>query len=347
MKTIEQHNMSNSPEYSVWRGMKSRCTNSNTRMYGRYGGRGISICPQWMDSFTQFYKDMGPRPSPEHSIDRINNDGNYEPSNCRWATVEEQVYNRSTNITVTMPDGEEVSSKEAMEYLGMKKGTLFSRLYRGNNLSKPIMGINKLYTYRDKSLYLGELALCSPVDLSPATILNRINAVWSITDSVETPLDVAPKYFFSGKLMTVKEVSTLTGVHSYNLRHHLRQGLSLDESVDFILHGIIAKPKNAEFTGRGNAKSYLYKDKYYTVKGLSRFTTIPPNVLADRLFEGWSVEDALFKPIKAPVTYPYHGEQLSIPELVKKTGFPRTTIRRMVVDQGMSAEEAIAKLIAR
>lgn len=81
------------PEYAVWRCMKDRCRNPNNPSWKHYGGRGITVCQRWKDSFPAFYADMGPRTTPKHSIDRINNDGNYEPINCRWATWSEQKLN--------------------------------------------------------------------------------------------------------------------------------------------------------------------------------------------------------------------------------------------------------------
>lgn len=89
------HGHSRTTEYRTWQAMKTRCYNPRTERYHRYGGRGIKVCDRWLNSFENFLADMGPKPGPEYSIDRENNDGDYRPGNCRWATQTEQQFNRS------------------------------------------------------------------------------------------------------------------------------------------------------------------------------------------------------------------------------------------------------------
>lgn len=88
-----RHGRSRMPEYFAWKNVIYRCTNPSSSVYKYYGGRGIAVCDRWKD-FDNFLADVGPRPSVKHSIDRIDNDGNYEPGNVRWATKKVQMNNK-------------------------------------------------------------------------------------------------------------------------------------------------------------------------------------------------------------------------------------------------------------
>lgn len=89
-----------SPEYSSYRHMKARCCIKTNKKYPSYGGRGIKICDRWLESFSNFLEDMGRKPSKECTLGRIDNDGNYEPSNCRWETPLQQANNKRNNVFI-------------------------------------------------------------------------------------------------------------------------------------------------------------------------------------------------------------------------------------------------------
>jgi hypothetical protein len=118
------------PEFASWVDMRTRCLNPNSNRYNTYGARGIKICDRWLESFENFFADMGAKPTPRHSLDRIDNNGSYEKSNCRWSTNKEQARNRTSNVVITY-NGEQKILTEWAETLGIKKGTLWARIESG------------------------------------------------------------------------------------------------------------------------------------------------------------------------------------------------------------------------
>ncbi len=132
-----------SPEYSIWMNMRARCTNLKNKRFHLYGARGISVCERWSNDFVNFLQDMGRRPSPKHSIERIDNDGDYTPDNCRWATTVEQARNRRSSRFITIKN-EEKTLAEWCEIKGLPVSTVHARLKSGwgaeRALSQPIRG---------------------------------------------------------------------------------------------------------------------------------------------------------------------------------------------------------------
>lgn len=120
------HGMTNTREYKIWKGLRVRCYTKGHHSYPKYGGRGIIVDPRW-DDFQNFYDDMGPRPSSQHSIDRIDGNGPYSPGNCRWATPSEQREN-TNNISKITYKGETMSIAQWARRLDMHYITLYHRL---------------------------------------------------------------------------------------------------------------------------------------------------------------------------------------------------------------------------
>jgi hypothetical protein len=129
LETVSTHRASRSAEYAAWKGIKRRCLNRRCKMYKFYGERGITVCKRWKDSFDNFIADVGRRPSPNHSIDRIDNDGNYEPGNVRWATREVQDNNKTDSNFVEF-NGEKLTVQQWAKRLGIRFSTLKFRLAR-------------------------------------------------------------------------------------------------------------------------------------------------------------------------------------------------------------------------
>jgi hypothetical protein len=133
MRKHERHGLKNTPEYKTLENIKSRCLNKNNRQYKDYGGRGILICPRWLESYRYFCEDMGKKPSPQHSIERLENDKGYYKENCKWATRVEQNRNRRNNTNLEL-NGKIKTLQEWSEEYNINRATLKSRLKSGLSL---------------------------------------------------------------------------------------------------------------------------------------------------------------------------------------------------------------------
>lgn len=125
------------PEFTAWVGMNDRCGNPRNPAFHRYGGRGIQVCEEWKESYPAFLAHVGRKPSPEHSIERINNDGNYEPKNVRWATKVEQCNNRRTNRFLEFRGKTQTIAQWGRE-VGISNLTIQARLKYGWSTEKTL-----------------------------------------------------------------------------------------------------------------------------------------------------------------------------------------------------------------
>lgn len=127
------HGKTDTRAYSIWSDMKKRCLNKKHKSFQNYGGRGITLCQEWAASFDSFISDMGWPPSPSHEIDRMDVNGNYNPSNCRWATRTQNMRNTRRAVVVQY-QGQSIHLKELSELTGIKYHTLYYRLRHGVDL---------------------------------------------------------------------------------------------------------------------------------------------------------------------------------------------------------------------
>ena len=143
--TRRTHGLSDTEEHKIWMGIRRRCLNPNDKLFRLYGGRGVTVCERWLQGsdgkagFACFLDDMGKRPSKQHSVDRIDCNGNYEPDNCRWATMKEQSNNRRNNVLLTFDGRTQTVAQWAREW-GKNVKALYSALYYERQRKRPRIG---------------------------------------------------------------------------------------------------------------------------------------------------------------------------------------------------------------
>lgn len=181
------HGHSKSRTYHIWLGMRNRCYNKNVKAYPHYGGRGITICDRWRNSFPSFLEDMGEAPA-RLSIDRINNDGNYEPSNCRWATDLTQARNCRKNVMITA-FGKTLCVSEWAQELGVSGATISKRIRLGLTPEDAItIPAQKPKTLKISGLDLTVSQWSEKSGLMAKTINKRIRHGWTPEAAVNMPL---------------------------------------------------------------------------------------------------------------------------------------------------------------
>lgn len=167
------HGGSYTRTFRIWSNMKSRCNNQNVPAYKHYGGRGIRVCNRWYDSFEAFYEDMGKCPE-GYSIERVNNDGNYEPSNCKWIPLGEQGKNKRGNIRINNATVADTAVEK-----GMKEATVRYRIKHNVSLDKKV-GKDKMISFDGKTM--NQKGWAEYLGVRHTTISMRIKKGWPISE---------------------------------------------------------------------------------------------------------------------------------------------------------------------
>ena len=186
-KGRRRHGLTHTPIYNIWSAMKRRCLNPNVLEYKYYGAKGIMVCPQWVGSFEQFLQDMGPRPTEDHSIDRIDNNGPYSPSNCRWATPKEQARNKSNSHKITV-NGETKTIAEWAETIGISQDVISDRLRRGDSGPRLFRTVRQIHAfhYQEQDVDIKELSERSGIP--PNVLRHRLSAGWPMARAIADPV---------------------------------------------------------------------------------------------------------------------------------------------------------------
>jgi len=190
IKRMTTHNMSRSPEYKAWQHMKDRCYKPTDKSFKNYGGRGIEVCQEWRDSFLAFYNHIGKRPSSKHSIDRINNNGNYKPGNVRWANRKVQANNSRHNHLITI-DGITQTITQWGKATNTSITVIRYRLSLGLEdkeavFTPPRKQRADMITVNGTSKTTKQWA--EHVGISPNAITKRLRRGWSPKDAIFTPV---------------------------------------------------------------------------------------------------------------------------------------------------------------
>lgn len=174
-----------SPEYKAWKAMKARCY-APCHASLNYQKKGIEVCAKWRNDFDAFLKDMGPRPGRGYSLDRINNDGNYCKSNCRWATTSQQQRNKGNQLFLYQ--GKRITLKEISDKSGIKYTTLYQRVYRNELTIKQATSSDPFFRLvcidgQEKTV----TQWCKFYRRKVTTVLNRIHDGWDKSEAILKP----------------------------------------------------------------------------------------------------------------------------------------------------------------
>lgn len=228
------------PEYTAYHNMLRRCYDPSHKSFTSYGARGVTVCDAWRESFEAFFADMGSRPSSAHSLDRFpDQNGPYAPSNCRWATAEDQARNTRRNVNITYR-GETRCISEWAERLGHDPHTLADRLQRyGWDVEKalttptrPMQSRREMpLTFRDETHTLFEWS--QRLNIDEKVIGERLfKQGWDVEKALGTPVRAKDSLInYDGLSLTITQWAARLDMPAEALRKRLRRGLSLDQAL--------------------------------------------------------------------------------------------------------------------
>ena len=187
---MTKHQMTDSPEYQAWQHAKKRCNNPNDKEFHRYGAKGTRMAPEWEADFLAFFNEMGVRPSPAHSLDRIKAHLGYQPGNCRWATKRVQAQNRPTFARVLTHRGKSQTVAEWAREIGLPATTLYARLNKGIPVDEALSMTLQMPGAPPRLLtHNGE---CHPLKvwarllgMKPTTIRERLKRGWTVEKALQ------------------------------------------------------------------------------------------------------------------------------------------------------------------
>lgn len=224
-------------EYCAWQGMKTRCYRKQGKSYPRYGGRGIHVCDEWRDDFAAFLAHVGPKPSPGHSIGRIDNDGHYEPGNVRWENRYEQSRNKHNNRRADVR-GTVATISDIAEAAGLKRMTVFRRAWAGKTgdaLIAPPNQDERLITFDGVTQNL--TAWCKQRGIPRAIVSSRLNRGWSIEKALTEPHERGRNFLtFRGKTMHLCEWARETGIPYIAITMRLKRGWPVERALSEPVH---------------------------------------------------------------------------------------------------------------
>lgn len=333
-KSNTKHGMSDSSEYRSWACMNGRCNNPNNGSYHKYGGRGIKVCPQWSgrDGFEQFYADMGPKPTINHTIDRIDPNDDYTPENCRWATRKEQNRHRSNNKIVTY-QGKTQTLIEWSEELNIPIKTLINRLRANWSVERAFTQTRETtyqkVEYKGKVKPLKQWAI--ELDMPYYLLLQRIsNRRWSIDRAFTEPINEGQQVTINGKTQSIYKWIVDLDISQTTVYDRIKRGWSVKDAL-------LTPAKDQ----KNDVEKLTFNGRTLPLKEWAKEIDVTYTQIRNRIKKGLPIEKIL-APKKSPggqITY--NGKTQSINKWAEEYGIGRTTIKRRLA-AGMTMREVLS-----